>query len=135
MEINLSVVGGKAKTRQVAVTLPAVIGRSREADLAIAHATISRRHCRLYEVDGLVHVEDLGSLNGILVEGRTVAEATLRPKDQFTVGPITFRVDYDYSAGTTAAGLKAAAAENPPQPDDNDIGLAPEEPTISPKKR
>ncbi|MFH1265802.1 MAG: FHA domain-containing protein, partial [Planctomycetota bacterium] len=64
MDAKLVIVGGKANKSQVSVKLPTVIGRSREADLTVAHPMISRKHCELYEVDGLVRIRDLGSLNG-----------------------------------------------------------------------
>ena len=97
MDIRLVIIGGKVNRSQVAVTLPTVIGRSREADLTIAHPMISRKHCELTEVNGLVMVRDLGSLNGLFAGGRQVNEAALHPNAQFTVGPLTFRVEYQYA--------------------------------------
>ncbi len=98
MDVKLVIIGGKANKSQVAVELPSVIGRSREADLTVAHPMISRKHCELYEVNGLVMVRDLGSLNGLFVGGRQVNEAALHPNAEFTVGPLTFRVEYQYAA-------------------------------------
>jgi pSer/pThr/pTyr-binding forkhead associated (FHA) protein len=96
MDAKLIIVGGKANKSQVSVKLPTVIGRSRNADLTVAHPMISRRHCELYEVDGLVTVRDLGSLNGTFVEQKQVSEAALRPGAQFSIGPLTFRIEYEY---------------------------------------
>ncbi len=103
MEARLTIVGGKASRKVVTVKLPAVIGRSRDADLTIAHPMVSRRHCELFEVQGLVRIRDLGSLNGTLVGGKEITEAPLRPNDQFSIGPLTFRVDYDYAGDVTVA--------------------------------
>ena len=108
MEIKLTVIGGKTKKSHVILRIPATIGRSREADLTIAHPTVSRQHCRLFEADGLLRVGDMGSLNGTQVCGETVTEAPLRPNDEFTVGPLTFRVDYDYDGEVTAEGPDSA---------------------------
>jgi predicted component of type VI protein secretion system len=134
----LTIIGGAAKKSHVVLTLPATIGRSRQADLAIPDASVSRRHCRLFEVDGLLRVQDLGSLNGTLVAGEAVTEAPLRPSDQFTIGPMTFRVDYDYAGEVTAIGLGSAAGSPAPPPTpppaEEEIGLAPEMPTVAPKK-
>lgn len=107
MEAKLVIVGGKANKTQVAVKLPAVIGRSREADVTVAHPMISRKHCQLYEVDGLVMVRDLGSLNGLFVGREQVSEARLDPSAEFTIGPITFRIEYQY-AGEVAADAEAS---------------------------
>ena len=91
MEAKLLVVGGKTSKDVIPLTLPTVLGRSREAKLTIVHPMISRRHCRLFEKDGLLMIEDLGSLNGTLVAGQRVKETPLPPNGEFTVGPLTFR--------------------------------------------
>ncbi len=142
MEILLTIIGGTAKKNHLVLKLPATIGRSRQADVAIPDTTVSRRHCRLFEVDGLLRVQDLGSLNGTQVAGESVTEAPLRPSDQFTVGPMTFRVDYDYAGEVTAEGPGSAVKREEPQPSaepqppaEEEIGLAPENPTVAPKKR
>lgn len=97
MLVRLRVIRGKANKEAVVVSLPAVIGRSREADLTVIHPMISRRHCELFEQDGAVKVRDLGSLNGTYVAGEQVQEATLPQGSVLTVGPLFFRVEYDLS--------------------------------------
>ena len=96
MHVRLVIVGGKANKSRVSVELPTVIGRSREADLTVAHPMISRKHCELYEVKGLAMIRDLGSLNGLFVGGTQVSEAALHPNAEFSVGPLTFRIEYAY---------------------------------------
>jgi predicted component of type VI protein secretion system len=96
VEASLIVVGGKASRSKVALKLPTLIGRSREAGLTVGHPMVSRRHCEVFEVDGLLMIRDLGSLNGTLVDGRRIKESPLLPDAQFTVGPLTFRADYQY---------------------------------------
>ncbi|MEJ5343000.1 MAG: FHA domain-containing protein [Thermogutta sp.] len=97
MLVRLHVIRGKANKDSVAITLPAVIGRSREADLTIIHPMISRRHCELFEDGGLVKIRDLGSLNGTYVAGEQIQETFLPPGAVFSLGPLTFRVEYDTS--------------------------------------
>jgi len=100
MEAKLVIVSGKTNKRDVKLKLPTVIGRSREADLTIAHPMISRRHCQLWEADGFIKIKDLGSLNGTYVYGKRIdQEVLLRPNDEFTIGPLTFRVEYEAPAG------------------------------------
>ena len=41
-------------------------------------------------------LRDLGSLNGTMVGGRRVKEAPLPPQAEFTIGPLTFRAEYQY---------------------------------------
>jgi FHA domain-containing protein len=116
MRVTLIVVGGKATKGRVILDLPIVIGRSRSADLTVAHPMISRRHCEIYESSGLLTVRDLDSLNGTLVAGQRISEVGLRPDDKFTVGPLTFRVDYEYSAAIEGVEKDFPIADTPEEP-------------------
>jgi hypothetical protein len=49
-----------------------VVGRDPDSDLAIDEDGISRRHCRFFVKDGEWHVEDLGSTNGVRVNGELI---------------------------------------------------------------
>ncbi len=111
METKLVVVGGKSANRSIRLSLPTTIGRGKEAGLTVAHTMISRKHCELFEADGVVMLRDLGSLNGTLVEGRRIRELPLRPDQQFTVGPVTFRVEYEYRGDLEAALAAQMPAE------------------------
>jgi hypothetical protein len=51
-----------------------VIGRSSQADLTIADRSMSRQHARMRHADGAWTVEDVGSRNGTIVDGRAIAE-------------------------------------------------------------
>ena len=97
MKIKLTVTKGKATRDQVTLRLPAIIGRSKETDLTVVHPMVSRRHCELVEVDGLVMIRDLGSLNGTLLGGEKIKEGPVPPAAQFTVGPLSFSIDYEFS--------------------------------------
>lgn len=109
MEAKLIIVGGKANKGHVSLKLPTVVGRSRDADLTIAHPMVSRRHCELFEENGLLMVRDLGSLNGTIVRKERITSAVpIRPEEEFTVGPLTFRADYEYAG-------EVAAPPSPPQ--------------------
>lgn len=96
MQVRLIIVSGKANKGQINLKLPSVIGRSRDAQLTVAHPMVSRQHCELYEVDGLLMIRDLGSLNGLMVGDQRVSESAVRPGDEFVVGPLTFRAAYEY---------------------------------------
>lgn len=62
-----------------------VIGRKR-GDLILDDALVSGRHCRIRGVGGQFVLQDLGSTNGTMVDGRLVREVTLRPGAEITVG-------------------------------------------------
>jgi hypothetical protein len=72
-----------------------VVGRSREADIVLADPNVSRRHAELRRDEGGWHVVDLGSTNGIKVNGRRVDQAGLSPGDHITIGvtDLTFELD------------------------------------------
>lgn len=72
-----------------------VVGRSREADIVISDPNISRRHAELRRGDEGWQIVDLGSTNGIKVNGRRVDQQALQPGDQITVGvtDLTFELD------------------------------------------
>ena len=69
------------------------IGRTARADFIVDAALVSRIHCRLTadDSDQLV-VEDLGSTNGTIVNGKKVERGVLRVGDTLTVGRVEFRV-------------------------------------------
>ncbi len=102
MEVTLNVIRGKVNRGEISFRPPAVLGRSREADLTIAHPMVSRHHCELFEVDGLLMVRDLGSLNGTMVHESRVVQAALCPDESFSVGPLTFQVRYQYDGDLDA---------------------------------
>jgi hypothetical protein len=64
----------------------AVIGRSRECDVQIADPNVSRQHAELRREGGGFVIVDLGSTNGIEVNGRRVKRATLEPGDRISIG-------------------------------------------------
>ncbi len=103
MEAKLVVVGGKANKSEVQLKLPTVIGRGGDADLTVAHPTVSRHHCVLFEQDGVLFVRDNGSLNGTLIDGNKVQESELKPGETLTVGPLTFRADYQLAGQLPSA--------------------------------
>jgi hypothetical protein len=114
MDAKLVVVGGKASKGEVKLKLPTVLGRSREAGLAIAHPNVSRRHCEIREVEGALVVRDLGSSNGTLVNDTMVKEVVLKPGDTLTIGPLVFRAEYKHAGKFPTLGKgssKAAAAD------------------------
>jgi pSer/pThr/pTyr-binding forkhead associated (FHA) protein len=69
-----------------------VIGRGRNADLALSEATISRSHAVLGFEDGHLYVEDLGSTNGTLVNGVRERRARLGDGDELAMGKLQLRI-------------------------------------------
>jgi pSer/pThr/pTyr-binding forkhead associated (FHA) protein len=71
------------------------VGRSRSADIQLAHPLVSRKHCELYESEGQLAVRDLGSLNGTFVGEERISEPVfLSPGATVTIGSVTFKALY-----------------------------------------
>jgi len=66
----------------------AVVGRSRDCDVVIEDPNVSRQHAELRRDGESWTVADLGSTNGIKVNGRRVEQAQLSPGDRVTFGLI-----------------------------------------------
>lgn len=76
-------VGGKQYdlTRDVVV-----LGRSRECDITVDDANVSRRHAEVRRENGNWFVVDLGSTNGIEVNGKRTDRAKLEHEDRILLG-------------------------------------------------
>jgi pSer/pThr/pTyr-binding forkhead associated (FHA) protein len=72
-----------------------LIGRHPECDVRIDLPRISRRHCCLALAYERVMIRDLGSRNGVRLNGLLVEEAQLRGGDEVAIGPIIFRVEVE----------------------------------------
>jgi len=63
-----------------------VIGRSKESDIRVSDPNISRRHAEIRQEGPTYWIVDLGSTNGISVNGRSVKRAKLDDGDRITLG-------------------------------------------------
>jgi len=74
----------------------ATIGRSKQAECVLADPNVSRRHAELSRSpSGDWTIADLGSTNGVKVNGRRVSSSRLSPGDQVTLGTTTFLFDLE----------------------------------------
>ena len=73
---------------EVEATLPLHIGRATDNELVLNDylKSVSRHHALLTDVDGAIVLKDVGSMNGVQVNGRSITYAVLPNKAQFTVG-------------------------------------------------
>lgn len=63
-----------------------VIGRRDDCDIVLSDDSISRSHARLDLHRGVYIIHDLGSTNGILVNGDKITSRALKPGDVVTMG-------------------------------------------------
>ena len=72
-----------------------LLGRSRDCDVTLDDPNVSRRHAELRREGGTWVVSDLGSTNGVKVNGQRVHEHPLSPGDEIVLGleQLTFEVE------------------------------------------
>jgi pSer/pThr/pTyr-binding forkhead associated (FHA) protein len=93
MKLNISISAGGVFKGSKQVTTPCIVGRSKEADLAVAHPVMSRKHCELFEKEGDLYLRDNSSLNGTIYKGGYVENPiSLTTDDEFMVGELTFKI-------------------------------------------
>jgi len=63
-----------------------VIGRSKECDIRLADPNASRRHAEVRQEGTAYWILDLGSTNGLTVNGRRQQRAKLENRDRITIG-------------------------------------------------
>jgi FHA domain-containing protein len=73
----------------------AVIGRSSRCDFVVDDPNVSRRHAELQQRGADWYVVDLGSTNGIAVNGKQVSSSRLAPGDEIALGTARLRFNVD----------------------------------------
>lgn len=85
-----------------------LFGRHQECDVQLNSKKISRRHCVLAQVNDYLVIRDLGSTNGIRINGQKVNEGKLIPGDELMIGNFRYQVCGDIlgrpSQGTGVRG-------------------------------
>jgi len=69
-----------------------LVGRAEQCDVVITGSKkISRRHCCLVQSDSTYLIRDLGSTNGVWINGKRVdMEGEMRDGDQIAIGDVQF---------------------------------------------
>ena len=74
----------------------ATIGRSRDCDIVLGDGNVSRRHAEVLPTEDGWSVSDLGSTNGVVVNGRRISGATaLKAGDRIEVGTSELRFELE----------------------------------------
>ena len=72
-----------------------LVGRHPECDIQIDSRKISRQHCCIAQVSDYLVVRDLGSTNGIRVNGVRIIEGKLKQGDELTIGSLRYQLRWD----------------------------------------
>ena len=70
------------------------IGRRESCDICLDFPNISGKHCELSYRNGYWYIRDLGSTNGIKVNGARIVPRPLRPGDEFTISSRRYTIQY-----------------------------------------
>ena len=64
------------------------IGRSEDNDIVLLNNSVSRNHARITKTEEGYFITDLGSFNGIKLNGKLIQSAKLKHDDKIGIGPI-----------------------------------------------
>ncbi len=70
-----------------------VIGRGARCDIALVNDSVSRQHAKLVFRDGTWILQDLGSTNGTVVNGKGIGRSQLHPGDRVRLGDQLLVID------------------------------------------
>jgi pSer/pThr/pTyr-binding forkhead associated (FHA) protein len=70
-----------------------VVGRHPDCDTRLESLRVSRHHCCITRENDQVVVRDLGSTNGIRINGMRVETGSLRPGDELSIAHIRYRLE------------------------------------------
>jgi hypothetical protein len=79
---SLTINGAAHELRKPSV----VIGRSKECDIRVSDPNVSRRHAEIRQEGSMYWIIDLGSTNGLSVNGRQLKRSKLDEGDRITLG-------------------------------------------------
>jgi predicted component of type VI protein secretion system len=98
-----------------------LVGRHPECDIQIDSRKISRRHCCIAQISDYLVVRDLGSTNGVRVNGVRVVEGRLAPGDELTIGNHRYRVSWDSAAQPPARRPPRETVRAPQDPAEDEL--------------
>lgn len=109
---TLYVLSGPEVGRQVEVGDGAVLGRADDCDAVLRHLSVSRRHARLERKRAGWRVVDLGSRNGLFLNGERVKKLFVEDGTEFRLGDLELRLRFAPGEPTDAALPAAAEASH-----------------------
>jgi pSer/pThr/pTyr-binding forkhead associated (FHA) protein len=114
-----------------------LVGRHEECDIQLNSRKVSRKHCVIAQVDEVLVIRDLGSTNGVRVNGVRVEDGTLRTGDELMIGNFRYKVHVDQrrevAAPAKPLGANALSSPEKPSVSEDDLLEAAEEPVPLPE--
>lgn len=89
---------------------PLSIGRSREADISLIDDKVSRAHACIRYSEGQFFIKDLGSRNGVYLNGAKIdSDVPLKPGDRIQIGATVFVLEQESPAEDAAKAIGAVS--------------------------
>jgi predicted component of type VI protein secretion system len=95
-----------------------VVGRHPACDTRLDFPRVSRHHCCLTLEDGELWVKDLGSTNGIRINGTQVEVGRLRDGDELAIANLHYRLESGPLLSRFSLGPPPAPPTDYPNPSD-----------------
>lgn len=117
-----------ARERELQLVGRIVVGRDPSCEISRDDSLLSRRHAEFVTEGDLVTVRDLGSRNGVFVNGSRVVDRVLEPDDIVQIGPLRGRYamhegpaqDAGEIDGDRTGVIRQVFASGAPDRDDDD---------------
>lgn len=122
---TLYVLSGPEVGRQVEVGDGAVLGRADDCDAVLRHLSVSRRHARLERKRAGWRVVDLGSRNGLFLNGERVKKLFVEDGTEFRLGDLELRLRFAPGEPTDGAEAAEPSADLPSGLEDTLVRPAP----------
>jgi hypothetical protein len=104
------------------------LGRSSGNDIVLTDPSLSRFHCRIFfKSDGSLWINDLGSTNSSLINGKPAQDRPLRTGDLLEIGETKMEILHDRPEGAPPAPAHAPTLTSV------DLGLSRKEPEAPPR--
>lgn len=91
----LQIISGHDVGKRLKVNQPAIVGRATDSDLSISDRTVSRHHMIVRPVGGGLMIRDLGSRNGVYLNGSQIKDDVIvKHGDVILIGETFISVQY-----------------------------------------
>lgn len=71
------------------------VGRRESCDICLKYPNVSGTHCELTFQDGYWMIRDLGSSNGVKVNGERTTRKVLQPRDEVSISSHKYTIQYE----------------------------------------
>lgn len=115
MELTLKLVNGEVIQQRIEAD-SFIIGRSSKADIVVPHEGMSRQHCQIDVINGEIFVTDLGSTNGVLIDGHKIEPHKKIPYQTYlslSFGAVqSLQIDTEERLNSLTSSLPKGGAQN-----------------------